>query len=264
MPPVATVKLPPMSLSVGAPVASFATNCQRVWVPWTGFYADIRVLQQSAENEIRVGYLIGTALGFLPDIVREFELSRPAAPIRLAEFDFNDPDAGLATQSLDRAIIRPPIDIEDVQIVELARERCIVCLPVGHQLALQETVKVGQILDEPFIAAPKPGVWRDYWLAGDHRHENPANVALEVATVDSELRAVTTGKGISIMAESTAKYYARPGVVFRPIDDMAECVIAIGFRSTSSPRVRDLIAIAKKVADSHIQSAPEVLKADRR
>ena len=84
-------------------------------------------------------------------------------------------------------------------------------------------------------------------------------MALEVATVDSELRAVATGKGRSITAESTAKYYARPGVVFRPIDDMGECVIAIGFRSTSSPLVRDLIAIAKKVADSHIQSAPEVL-----
>ena len=31
-PPVAMAKLAPMSVSVGAPVQSFATSCQRVWV----------------------------------------------------------------------------------------------------------------------------------------------------------------------------------------------------------------------------------------
>jgi hypothetical protein len=32
-PPVAMAKLAPMSVNVGAPVPSFATSCQRVWVP---------------------------------------------------------------------------------------------------------------------------------------------------------------------------------------------------------------------------------------
>jgi hypothetical protein len=32
-PPVAMAKLAPMSVSVGAPVPSFATSCQRVCVP---------------------------------------------------------------------------------------------------------------------------------------------------------------------------------------------------------------------------------------
>ena len=32
-PPVVMAKLAPMSVSVGAPVPSFATSCQRVWVP---------------------------------------------------------------------------------------------------------------------------------------------------------------------------------------------------------------------------------------
>ena len=32
-PPVAMAKLAPMSTSVGAPLASLVTSCQRVWVP---------------------------------------------------------------------------------------------------------------------------------------------------------------------------------------------------------------------------------------
>lgn len=34
-PPVAMAKLAPMSVNVGAPVPSFVTSCQRVWVPAT-------------------------------------------------------------------------------------------------------------------------------------------------------------------------------------------------------------------------------------
>ena len=215
------------------------------------FYTDVKGLQASVTNEIRLGYLIGTAVDLMPDIAAEFERRRPGASIHLVEFDFNDPDAGLATNQVDCAIIRPPIDCPEVQIVELAKERCVVCLPAGHRLARQTSVQIEQILDEPFVAAPGLGTWRSYWLGNDYRNGQPPHVVHEAATVDAELQAVATRKGISITAESTAKYYSRPGIVFLPIEDMAECAIAIGFRDTSNPLVRDMVSIAKDVADRH-------------
>ncbi len=216
------------------------------------FYSDIRELQLSITNKIRLGYLIGTAVDLMPDITREFERRKPNASIELIEFDFNDPDAGLTTNQVDCSIIRPPVHCQDVEIIELARERCVVCLPIGHRLATQDTVRVEQILDEPFIAAPGAGVWRDYWLAGDYRNGNPPNVVYEAATVDGELQAVANRRGISITAESTAKYYARPGVIFRPIENMADCVIAIGFRDSKNPLVKEMVSIAKEVAERHL------------
>lgn len=213
-----------------------------------GFYADIRMLRQSLATEIRLGYLIGTGVEYFPEIFREFERKRPGSTIKLLEYDFNRPDAGLSDNSVDCAIIRPPIDVTGITVTNLATERCVVCLPDGHPLTKLDSVRIDQILDEAFIAAPKAGVWRDYWLAGDHRDGNPANVVLEAATVDSELQAVATRKGISISAESTAKFYARPGVNFRPIVDMARCSIAVGYRSDSNPLVRDLVATAREVA----------------
>ena len=218
-----------------------------------GFYAEAEILKLSATNKVRLGYLIGTAVELMPDIAREFEQRRPNATLELVEFDFNHPDAGLAAHQVDCGIIRPPIDVTDIEIVELAREKCVVCLPAGHRLAKQETVAVGQIIDETFIAAPGKGVWRDYWLANQHRNGLPPKVSFEAATYDSELQAVATRKGISITAESTAKYYARPGVVFKPLHDMAECVIAIGFRDSSNPLVRELIDIVKQVADRQLR-----------
>ncbi len=138
-----------------------------------------------------------------------------------------------------------------MKIVELARERCVVCLSSEHRLAAQDTAKVEQILDEPFIAAPSNGKWRDYRTANDYRLGRPAHIVHEAATVDVELQAVATRKGISITAESTAKYYSRPSVIFRPIEDMADCAFAIGFRDGSNALVRDMVLVAKEVANRH-------------
>ena len=93
-------------------------------------------------------------------------------------------------------------------------------------------------------------MWRDYWLANDYRVDRPAKVVFEAATVESELQAVASGRGISITADSTAQYYARPGVVFRQIVDMRECVIAIGYRGMPNRLVADFISVVNRVSES--------------
>lgn len=212
------------------------------------FLKEVKTLQLSIHNSLRVGYLIGTAVEFIPKITQEFERRRPNATLEFVEFDFNNPDAGLGIDGVDCSIFRPPVDTPDINIVEIAREKCVACMHDGHPLSLQATVRVEQLLDEPFIAAPGSGVWRDYWLASKYRQGREARVAFEAATVDSELQAVALRKGISITAESTARFYARPGVTFRTITDMEDCIIAIGYRRVASPLIRDFIDVAKTIA----------------
>lgn len=225
------------------------------------FQDELRRMQLALKSELRVGFMIGTAVEFIPAIVREFERVRPDAILRLREYDFSDPSAGLITGDVDCGIIRPPIGAEDIDIIEIAREKCVVCLPEGHRLAEKPFVMLDDILDEPIIAAPTPGIWRDSWVASEYRDSSrPAKVVLEVATVESELQAVAMGRGISITADSTARYYARPGVVFRDIKDMRECVIGIGHRGAPTRLVGDFIAVVKRVsADQRMSQGAENL-----
>src|ERR1700722_3986342 len=218
------------------------------------FQNEVRAMQVAVRNELRVGFMIGTAVEFLPAIVREFEKLNPQAAIRLQEFDFSDPSAGLSTGEVDCGIIRPPGGVDDIKIVEIAREKCVVCLPSGHRLVQKRSVRLDDILDEPIVASTTRGIWRDYWLANEYRRNRPANVSFEASTVESELQAVASGRGISITAESTAKYYLRPGVVFRPIADMRECVMAVGYRRMENTLVGEFIAVAKRVSD-HVRSS---------
>ncbi|CAN1575751.1 LysR Transcriptional regulator [Paracoccaceae bacterium] len=240
------------TVNLTAEGALLLSSAQKLSRTLDAFYKDIRTLQSSVANEVRVGYLIGTAVDMMPDIVREFERRRPNATIHLVEFDFYTPDSGLVGNLVDCAIIRPPVACENIQIVEIAREPCVVCLPSDHTLAAQDSVRIAEILNLPIIAAPGQGVWRDYWLANAYREGTPPQVVLEAATVDAELQAVATRKGISITAESTAKYYSRPGVVFRPIVDMAECTIGIGYRDTSNPLVQEFVSVAKDLAQRRV------------
>ncbi|MBL4929785.1 LysR family transcriptional regulator [Fuscibacter oryzae] len=212
------------------------------------FYAEIGTLQKSVRNQLRVGYMIGTAVEFIPALVREFKKLRPDAVLDWAEFDFSDPTAGLGSGKVDCAVVRPPLGIDDITLVELSSEPCVACLPAGHRLSGQASVVLGEILDEPFVAAPGQGIWRDYWIAAEHREGRPARIVYEAATVESELQAVAMDRGISITAESTARFYARPGVVFKPITDMPECSIAIGYRDGSSRLLKDFVTLARKLS----------------
>lgn len=217
------------------------------------FLDEIRSIQFALKNELHVGFMIGTAVQFIPAIVREFARARPEASLQLQEFDFSDPSAGLRDGKVDCGIIRPPVGVDDIDVVEIAREKCVACLPVGHRLRKRKTVTLDDILDEPIVAATVPGVWRDYWLANDYRSNQPANVTFEASTVESELQAVAAGKGISITAESTSKYYSRPGVVFKTIVDMRECVMAVGYRDRQNRLVDDFISVVKRVASFNNQ-----------
>ncbi len=214
------------------------------------FQAEAKSLELALNNELHVGYMIGTAVEFIPAIVREFERVIPGASLHLQEFDFHDPSAGLRAGKVDCGIIRPPIGLSGIELVEIAHEKCVACLPTGHRLSGEASVVLADILDEPIVVAPEPGIWRDYWMAMDYRAGRPAKIAFEAATVESELQAVASGRGISITADSTARYYARPGVVFKPITDMDECVIAIGHRGRATGLVAEFIAVVKRVTES--------------
>ena len=238
------------SVALTAAGKRLMTHARALSLSVEAFEDEARSLRLLLKNELRVGYMIGTAVQFIPEIVREFERLRPDASLHLQEFDFRDPTAGLHDGIVDCGIIRPPVGLAGIELVDIAHETCVVCLPTGHRLSRKKTVLLDDILDEPIVAAPVPGIWRDYWLASSYRAGRPAKVAYEAATVESELQAVASGRGISITSESTASYYARPGVVFRPFADMNKCVVAIGHRGRPSKLVADFISVVKSVSAS--------------
>jgi DNA-binding transcriptional LysR family regulator len=170
--------------------------------------------------QIRIGYLIGTGADLLFQLLEGVDRELPGLSILTTEYDFSDPTAGLAAGTSDIALLRPPIDVPDLEMVVVAEESWMACLPRTHRLAGRTELRIDELLDEPIVVAPESaGRWRDYWMASDAREGRPANIAAEASTYEAETTFVARGVGLSFTTSSLARLYNRPGVRFVPITD---------------------------------------------
>lgn len=170
--------------------------------------------------QVRIGYLIGTGADLLFQLLDGVDRELPDISIETTEYDFSDPSAGLASGVTDIALLRPPIDVRDLEMAVVAEESWIACLPRTHRLASRSALSIDELLDEPLIVAPQSaGTWRDYWMAADVRHGRPANIAGEAATYEAETTLIARGVGMSFSTSSLSRLYDRPGIRFVPITD---------------------------------------------
>lgn len=208
-------------------------------------------------GDLAVGYLIGAGLELMPAVIRAFERATPDIQLNLREYDFTSPAAGLDVGEVDVAFVRPPLALPGLTYLNLLEEPRVACLPSGHRLARSKQVRVCDLLAEPIVAAPSVDtVWRNYWTLVPERGGSAPDVVLDAPTFEAELQAVGAGKGISIAGLTAARYYARPGVTFVPVCDLAPCRIALAWWPERAwGGVERLVRVAKEQKATYGESA---------
>lgn len=198
---------------------------------------EVRVWAEGHSSVLRIGYLVGIGSDLLGQILPSFEDSHPEIRVDALEFDFSDPTAGLASEKVDVAFIRPPVDLEGHSLLRFEPEHWVACLPKNHRFATRQSLTIEELLEEPIVAAPtSAGVWRDYWIASDRRGGRPANISAVASTYESEFTAVARGIGVSFTSSEASRYYQRPGIVFVPIEDTELIYVALAWNPrTISP-----------------------------
>jgi DNA-binding transcriptional LysR family regulator len=223
---------------------AFRDDAVRVLAQFDRLLDRARATAAGHRGTLRVGYTIGAAVDLVPRVLREHARQCPDVRVETTEFDFSEPAAGLQDGRSDVAILRPPIDIDGARLFTLVREPRVACVADSHRLADREEISVDDVLDEPIIAAPGEGVWRDYWLCSEYRHGEPPPVVGEAATFEAELQAVASGRGISVTAEAAARFYARPGLRFPRIADIPPCEVAVALPPDPTPTARLFAEVA--------------------
>ena len=198
-----------------------------------------------AARVLRVGFLASAANEATQDIVAAFGRARPGWRVDLRLSSWADPTAGLADGDVDVALLRLPCPGQDaLRVTVLFAEPRWVVLPTAHPLAGRERIDFADLLDEPFVAAPvETGVWRDYWLAVEERGGTEPRIGAVTDQPDSWLQAIANGYGIALAPASSARFYARPGVVFRPVDGVGPSRVGVAWppAADSDPVVRDFV-----------------------
>jgi DNA-binding transcriptional LysR family regulator len=206
---------------------------------------DTRLLRYFAGRVLRVGFMSSAANEATQQIIAAFARRRPGWRVDLQQAAWSDPTAGLASGDVDAALLRLPFPGQDeVRIEVLLTEPRWVVLPDAHPLAAQDQIAFRELWDEPFVAAPEEtGWWRDYWLAADERQGHPVRIGYVTGQPDAWLAAIANGDRIALAPESAARYYARPGITYRPVTGISPSQVGVAWppANDTNPVVQDFV-----------------------
>jgi DNA-binding transcriptional LysR family regulator len=239
---------------------ALAGRAPAVLAEWEQALAETKAAASRATQVLRVGFMSSAANEATQEIIAAFGRRRPGWRVDQQQAAWSDPTAGLASGDVDAALLRLPFPgQEEVRTEVLLTEPRWVALPVTHPLAGRDRVDFRELRDEPFVAAPEEtGWWRDYWLATAERQGHPVRIGYVTDQPDAWLAAIANGYGIALAPESAARYYARPGIIYRPVTGVSPSQACVAWRPAQDddPVVQDFVRCC--LDNKAISSPPEL------
>jgi DNA-binding transcriptional LysR family regulator len=224
---------------------ALADGTAAVLAGWDQALRETKAAATRAARVLRVGFISSAANEATQQIIAAFARRRPRWRVELQQAAWSDPTAGLASGDVDVALLRLPFPgQDDVRIEVLLTEPRWVALPATHALAARDQIPLTDLWDEPFVAAPaETGSWRDYWLATGERHGRPVRIGAVTDQPDAYLAAIANGYGIALVPQSAARYYARPGITYRPVTGISPSQVGVAWppANDTNPVVQDFI-----------------------
>ncbi|GGL07228.1 LysR family transcriptional regulator [Nocardia jinanensis] len=202
---------------------------------WDRALQETRRAAAQADRLLRVGFLASAANEATPRIIAEFSRRLPGWRVDMRQASWADPTGGLADAEVDVALLRLPFPAQDrFRVRELFGEPRWVAVASAHPLAAREAIAFEDLLDEPFVAAPaETGAWRDYWLSADEHTGWTPRIGAVTDQPDEWLSAIANGYGVALAPESSARFYARPGITYRPVTGVAPSRVGVVWHAES-------------------------------
>ncbi|MDT0614292.1 LysR family transcriptional regulator [Streptomyces lancefieldiae] len=217
---------------------------------WEAARREARTAASRAARVLRVGFIASAANEATQPIVAEFARRRPGWRAEMRQASWSNPSAGLADSDVDVALVRLPFPGQDaLRVAVLFSEPRCVALPEAHPLAARGVVPFRDLWDEPFVAAPpETGRWRDHWLAADEREGRPVRIGAVTEQPDDWLSAIANGYGVALAPASAARFYTRPGVVYRPVTGVSPSRVGVAWvpADDDNPVVQDFVRCCRE------------------
>jgi DNA-binding transcriptional LysR family regulator len=197
-------------------------------------------------GRLRLGLAMTSGLPLTPVLLRELDDDRPDIELTVRHFDLRDPSGGLADGTSDVAIVRPPLALPDLCMIELAREPRYAVLGSTHPLATEPDLRLDQLVDEPWAEIDADPAWRDHWLGAEQR-SRPSPVGPLCSSIDDVFETARSLRGTALVPESiaTAQHWAE--LSFVPVVDVPPSSVVVAWRGDDRrPLVQHFVALATR------------------
>ncbi len=162
--------------------------------------------------------------------------------------EVTDPTGGLRGGDADVAIVVGAFDRTGLETLHLWTDPRGIAVGAGHALAAKAEISIAEMVDQPTFDFPAADpVFRDYWMAINHRGGRPPRIAAQFRSLDGLLEAVRGGLGINLIRERIVETLGPDsGVVFRPVRDLEPAEVSLAWAEGDSGQlVTDFVAAAR-------------------
>ncbi len=177
-----------------------------------------RAVRDSTEGgRLRVGAIPTVAPFLLPIAVTRFHKAHPEVKIQLKEDLTERLLADLLSGELDIGLMALPIRDDRLHVEKLFTEPLVMALPPKHRLAAKTEVKLGDVVDEPFILLDDVHCFGDQVLSFCHRGGLEPRVVCQGEQIVTLLAMVAANQGVSVVPEMAAVADVAKSCVYRPL-----------------------------------------------
>jgi LysR family hca operon transcriptional activator len=160
-----------------------------------------------------------------------------------------EPIMGLRTGTLDVAFVRGPLDVDGLEVIELAHEQIVVVLPAHHPLTRRARIPIHVLHDLPCITMDRalaPAL-HDAIAALYRKARIRMHAVSSADNVLGHLQLVQEGLGFALLPDSVGALLP-PGVVVKPLayDPVPVVSIVVAWKTgNGSPLVRAFVDLVR-------------------
>jgi DNA-binding transcriptional LysR family regulator len=163
-------------------------------------------------EQLRVAFVTGTT----PDKWARAWRAQRRGPLELVPVDQDEQELVVRRRDVDLALVRLPVDAEDLHCVRLYDELPVVVAGAEHLVGAADKVALHDLDDEQLVL-PHPSGWRP----------NAPQLTWPPMTYREAVETVAAGSGIAIVPMSIARLFHRKDVVQREVTDLPPTTIAL-------------------------------------
>ena len=208
-------------------------------------------IAEGVEGRLAIGCVGSATYSLLPRLVRALREAVPGVDVSVrGEMLAPAQISALLSGDIDLALLRPPVIQDGILAETVRRDRLLVALPEGHQLAARDELGVGDLRDEEFVAHAGRGrsVMNSFVTAICADAGFVPRIRHQVEETSTLVTLVAAGLGVAVVPEPTAALDIA-GVRYVPLvpDRLGVDLVAARVAATNSPLIERVLEVLRQV-----------------
>lgn len=188
----------------------FLDHCRVIRHTVTRLQSDLADFTRGTHGRVRIAANASTILQFLPADIRRLQSAHPALQVELVELSSDQVARAVGEGTADIGFFQDGTPSDGLVIRAYRRDRLVIVVPAGHEIAALPEVKFTSLLDHDFIGLHHGAALlnRMYQALDDGVARRP-RLRLQVHSFDAVCRMVKAGVGLGLLPDGAVEPHLR-------------------------------------------------------